>query len=949
MTRIILALTLCCGLAACPSGEPDEPAEPTPAPVDFGTDVSGGLFGVGPEDPFPNAFLGAEDGRLDLDPAWFGGLPTEAIAWRQGFSRNQPIVATIEGLSGDGLPDGSDGDASDDAVFMVDLVTGDRVPVIAELDENVVPGRSPALLIQPVRPLTAPGRAAVVVTTDALPRPERFEALVAGTPPADYGGAALHYRALMEDLAGAGVSSDGVALAWDFPVDMGNAQLESGLAQRTLPTEWDFYDVRDLGESNALHNETWRYARAKLTVQDFLRDDMFLDVAPDGTISQTGTTDIDVFAIIPSSVADAPAGSVPVLLYGHGATAHPSYDLNTPNWRHPAVVAAERNGMIVLATTWRGLEFNDLDDLLTLDQNPERLIGVANRLVQAMVNTRVLVDVIEDGALFQDEVFQGAQGQALVDNSSLSYLGVSVGSVMGTALLAQEGVDVDAAVMTVGGGPLGFVIPRAAQVADLLEAFAEAIPEPTSRRRAFALFQLFTDAVDGINYPESIAGSRLYVENMGDDTVWNIATENLARAGGLTLLAPSHSAPWGIPVESGPLGPGDPILFQYDPQLGPSPTGNNPPDTTGAHGALQWSGLFDLVTAFLDPSGPGVASTPCGEDPCAADNDGAPPSIVEIIAVDSTTVTVELSWDWSTALTASMFSIAGLTVTDVVVAGPLATLTTSAQEANASYELVIAATAVDALGQEIPEEGRSGSFEGFFGLANLVINELTATVVGASASQECNRIELRAVEAGSLGGMEIRGRGTQFGGSYKFFTFPAVEVTVDDLIVLHLDGADCNEDGSGNESTSKDEYPASSYPQNHDGAWDFWTSASENVTAHDNAIWLKTELGGDLIDAVLIAGTSVCSGFVTANSTEARADWISDRGGWTTPAGATPSFYDEDFCLNAVRDASATGTTPSGTTLGRVDETDTNSRVDWTDANNSSWGALNPGQTALAN
>jgi len=612
-------LVVAISLLGCPSG-----GEEPPTPDDFGTDVSGGLLGLGAADPFPNAFLVGEDGRIDLDPAWFGGLPTDGITWRRGFSRNQTVIATIEGVGASALPDGTGGDPSDDAVFMVDLETGQRVPVLAELDENAILDQTPALLIQPLRPLTAPGRAAVVVTTDAAPRPDRFEALVAGTPPSDYGGAALHHRALLEELEGLGVPPDSVAVAWDFPVDLGNDQLLSGFAQRTLPTEWEFYDVRDAASSDEVHNETWRYARAKVDVQDFLRDDMFLDVDDDGTIEVTGETEIDVFAIIPSSVADAPAGSVPLLLYGHGATAHPSYDLNTPDWRHPAVVAAERNGMIVLATTWRGLEFNDLDDLLTLADNPERVIGAANRLVQAMINTRVLVDLIDDGSLFADPVFQGAQGQALVDNSRLGYLGVSLGSVMGTALLAQDGVDVDAAVLTVGGGPLAFAVQRAAQVADLTNQLADAVPGATAQRRALALFQLYTDAIDGINYAEGVTGSRLYVENMGDDSMWNVATENLGRAVGATLLTPAHTTPWGLPAAEGPLGPGLPILFQYDPQLGPSPTGNTPPSpSNGAHGALQWAGLFDLVTAFLDPASPGVAVSPCGDDPCAADNDGS--------------------------------------------------------------------------------------------------------------------------------------------------------------------------------------------------------------------------------------------------------------------------------------------------------------------------------------
>jgi hypothetical protein len=589
---LVIALALAAGCQA----------PPVPA-VPLGTDVSGGLLGAGIADPFPNAFL-VEDGVVTLDSEWFGGFDPSMTPTRSGFSAVQGSVLSMAGVDDDALPTWGALAPGEGGVVGADLTAGRFIAVHAELDATVSGSAEPLLLVQPMEPVPDGHRVAYAVLTSAAPRPARFEAILNGTPPVDFEGGVVHTQELVAELRDLGIASDTIALAWDFPVDDGSSVLQSTLAQLETPTSWDFYQVLE-GEDVA--NNTWRYARANLQVQDFLVDDWLL--APD--LQVTGTTDATVIAVIPQSVVDA-GGARGLMIYGHGALGHPAYDLNTDDVSHPAIVAAEENELIILATTWRGLEYNDWPDVFSISTDPMRAIGITHRLLQGHLNTQAMIRAALEGDLLQDPVFEG-----LASSDYVAYYGVSLGTIMGTGLLAN-GLEADAAALQIGGGAFAWLLSRAADFGLLLGQIEGIAPDPLDRQRFWGLVQLNFDPLEPSVHAGRVDTPALMFENMGDDICRNGATELLARAMGAALVEPAHSEPYGLPSDGGGS-----WLLQYDPELGVPAVDNAPiEDGSGAHYDIIWPGSYPVGSAFLDPDSPGTLVFPCGSQPCSASNPG---------------------------------------------------------------------------------------------------------------------------------------------------------------------------------------------------------------------------------------------------------------------------------------------------------------------------------------
>lgn len=215
--------------------------------------------------------------------------------------------------------------------------------------------------------------------------------------------------------------------------------------------------------------------------------------------------------------------------------------------------------------------------------------------------------------------------------------------------------------------------------------------------------------------------------------------------------------------------------------------------------------------------------------------------------------------------------------------------------------------------------------------ARLRINEINANIAAG-----CDLVELRVTLCGSMNGIQLWHR------SGPLVTFGAFEVQAEDLIVVHANGglADCNPEAAGNESASPGQYPAASYPGNHDAAYDWYSAVitPTGIVATSNALVLY-DSAGVIMDAVLLTdGTSLPSAETTR-----LVESVVAAGEWSPP---TMELF--DFILYALRDLNATGTTASGNSLQRMDNADEDDLSDWTpnEGAPSTWGALNDGQVA---
>jgi pimeloyl-ACP methyl ester carboxylesterase len=527
----------------------------------------------------------------------------------------------MPGLSGVDLP-GTATPGGEGGVVMLDRTDGRFVRCLAELDAH--PGADePSLIVRPLEALTVGHTVAVAVLGSVMPRPDRFDALVSGTPPKSLAAHAEHYRTLMVELEASGIDAANVSLAWDFPVGDGARPLRSALEQVTTPSSWTFDRIRDLDAGDRLPPQTWRALEGTFSSTDFLIDDRRLDIDSDADVSPTGTVDVPLYVHVPESAKRAEPGTVPVLLFGHGIFSDPGFYLDDEEDPSDLIALADEGGYIVVATDWRGLSWSDRIEAIEAAQDFSKIDVVTDRLVQAQANVAALIALVEEGGLLADPLLASADGRPLASPGSLAYYGISLGGIQGAVLLAQD-PPLTAGVLHVGGAMWSTMLERSSNWPAFELFLVATVPEPSERQQLYGLSQLLWDPVDPMSWTTELAEkSFLLQEAIGDEQVPNMTTEAFARSVGLPLVEPAVSEPAGLVPMSAPLPPGSRGLVQLDPELGVPPPGNRPAEVSGAHGAPRlWTGVRRQTLDHLRRGAEGQIVHHCGEGPCAESNQG---------------------------------------------------------------------------------------------------------------------------------------------------------------------------------------------------------------------------------------------------------------------------------------------------------------------------------------
>jgi hypothetical protein len=205
------------------------------------------------------------------------------------------------------------------------------------------------------------------------------------------------------------------------------------------------------------------------------------------------------------------------------------------------------------------------------------------------------------------------------------------------------------------------------------------------------------------------------------------------------------------------------------------------------------------------------------------------------------------------------------------------------------------------------------------------INELNANI-----SKGCDLIELRVIEPGSMAGFELWSR------TSALLEFSAFAVQAGDIIVVHLNSDTCVPN-QRSEVTSRSE---SSAPGTYVTAFD-WFSSSPGIANTDTVLTLY-DARGKIVDAALFSDDPTGT---AAAASEEQAAVVARAHQWMTIAGVIPSsgFVDDSFTAHAVQDLDATGTAPSGSSVARAGDPDTNTKSDWAQGA-STWGKPNARQ-----
>lgn len=630
--RPSLAAWLALGLAACGTSPPSPPpfpngTMPVEPPLRAGCNPLGGGPGEDCFTPYPSSFYTVEHAgglRVSIPPGVLpvsrkaGPLEATAHNTRDGFSPATPILvyfpalpSTASGLSridGSSLPRPHQPETAlspRSPVQLFDFATGERVPILAELDQNAAEGERQALIVYPqvrLRP-----KARYVVAVRGLRR-------LNGAPVAPLSGfAALRddqllptgpraaqkarYAELFAFLAKQGLPRAELQAAWDFPTGSDEQLVGRMLRMRDLAfaqlgpmmTSPALIKIQTVKESP--RPELARQIIAWYLAPSFLTDDVNgrLRVGADGTPLQRGLGQFPLVIHIPACATTTMA-PLPVVLYGHGLFGSAQGELDTSYQRE----IGNRLCMVQIGTDWIGLSSVDRGYVATsvlTDFN--NLVQLTDRLQQAHINFAFLSRLIQFGIL--DELPElRVSGRLVIDRKRIYYYGISNGGIQGLTALALS-PHLQRGALTVPGGFWSQMMWRSSNFGQLATLLSASYPDPLDRQLLVALSQAQWDYTDPATYAPYVqkaplAGSGgpkpiLYQEGIGDAQVPNLATRSMVRTLGLTLLNQPVEAVFGVGQQTGPL---DSAYVQFDIGQLPRPGETNvPPEKDNpVHGAV---------------------------------------------------------------------------------------------------------------------------------------------------------------------------------------------------------------------------------------------------------------------------------------------------------------------------------------------------------------------------
>jgi hypothetical protein len=608
--------------------------------------------------PFPSNAYRA-DGRVALPaegmPVNADGVGIDPTEWNRndGFSPNTPILTYVEGLDAEAtdLPTWTDLEASlaDDAtVVLVDLDTGERIALWAELDAKADDDADRLLEIHPAIALAeghtfAVGLRGLVSTAGYFVEPtDTFRAYRDGlvTEIDAIESRRDEMEAAFVGLADHGVDRSELQLAWTF-----TTATAENIAGRMLHIRDDA--LADLGDAAPTftiesitpntHDDIALQVVGTFTVPNYLTNDggpgnrFFYGDLPVATGDETPMRNGTLEAPFVCNVSVATAqGTEPakIVQYGHGLLGS-HFEINAGNVR----AFANEDNVVFCATKWAGMSEDDIGNAVASLEEFSNFPTMADRLQQGVLNQIFLGRLMlhPDGIASMPE-FQRADGSPMLDLSELYYDGNSQGGIMGL-MLAAVSPDFERAVLGVTGMNYSLLLSRSVDF-ETYEAIMEpAYPNDLDRVLIIAVVQMLWDRGEGAGYvqhvtsdpyPSTPAKTLLLHVGFGDWQVSELSAMVEARTIGATIHRPVTA-----PGRSGQVEPGWSLESTVYPSTGsalviwdsgsdPIPFENIPPSTSrDSHEDPRADpDVRDQKAAFLFD---GELIDVCGGEACTAD------------------------------------------------------------------------------------------------------------------------------------------------------------------------------------------------------------------------------------------------------------------------------------------------------------------------------------------
>jgi pimeloyl-ACP methyl ester carboxylesterase len=589
--------------------------------------------------PYPSDFYLVDDSttktgrRVEFPEAALPAkLPPRAINGADGFSRITPILAFLPGgVDPTTLPPAQDPAASiakGASVALLDADSGERVPVLAEVDMASASDSLRAVILRPLRSLE-PNRGYVVVLTTKLetldgkahtPNPA-MKALLDGTPT---GVAAIEdqrksFELVKAALGKAGIAKADVALAWSFHTRSEEQTTGPLLAMQDLAMKAPLgaYTIK----SDSVDTNNNRQIVATFKGPNFIEPTSQKLVSENGVPKQFGEFEIEFALTIPASV-DGPR---PVVLYGHGFLG--SWKEGTRgSWNKLC-----RDNKFSSIGTYFG--FNDTMTTMLLQTLTSDLgeVGRINAAVlQTFVNYTMLSRLLRE-KLAQD-IEKDVSGTKVkqLDAQEVSYLGISNGGTFGFVVAATL-PELERASLVVGGGGLIHFMQRSVVWNGYQPLFELIFKDPRELQLVLAVAQTALDPIDSMNYAPRLVENRFPGRKamtaavhiaINDSQVDNLVSEWVLRSAKVPVITPSPKNVWGVDTIAAPSPGGAPAgtkaaAFIYDEKVTPNPPGNVPPKTDNrTHNTLRDLSVYQQHVATFIETGTfvQVCSGPCDPD-----------------------------------------------------------------------------------------------------------------------------------------------------------------------------------------------------------------------------------------------------------------------------------------------------------------------------------------------
>jgi hypothetical protein len=508
-------------------------------------------------------------------------------AWvPDGASLVPTLVAVLPTeISADGLPGLLDDPAKSaemtSPTLLVNTKTGALVPHYVDLDSKAKDPTRQGIALRPFSRLDPETHYVVAVRSVqgpdglAVPPAEGFRRLrdaEVGKDPALAAVLPRFEEGVLGPLDALGVDRASLQIAWDFTTESeARATADMvGVREKTLAWLSEHTPEVKIVSVTSGGATAWKIIKGTYQAPLFLTDDQpgaVLLRDDGGQVRMQGEMTVPFTIVVPPSVRDSfEPGQA--LAFGHGF-----FGGQSEVEGGPVREILDHTKSVGVAIDWVGMSSADLSSLAdTLVANPTHGADFVDRVHQAMVNWLVLTAAVKGPLAAIPGLVRGGdgttegvienpagggdnKGNCLYDAASVSFLGISMGHILG-GVHAAVNPDISKVILNVGGGAFTHMMPRAVPFAPLFAIMASALREPLSTQAYIAMMAASLDRIDPAVYapfvvdrpfaPSPAKRQVLMQTGLGDSQVPNIGSFLHARALGLSLTAPSARDVFGL-------------------------------------------------------------------------------------------------------------------------------------------------------------------------------------------------------------------------------------------------------------------------------------------------------------------------------------------------------------------------------------------------------------------